>query len=1696
MQTKQRHDYRQLLQRKLWLLLLLPAGGLGAQSFNTNGSASNLGNGCYQLTPNSSGQAGTIFSTTTVNLSQPFNLDARLNFGCKDSDGADGIVFIFATTNTAVGTGGGQMGYQGISPSVAIEMDDYQNGNFGDPASDHMAIYSQGSVDHNAASNLAGPIPIANIEDCNDHCFSVNWNPQTQQLTAKLDGNLISYTGNILNLLGGTSNVYYGFSSGTGSLSNAHTVCLGPPQLQPMDDVSICPGQSTPLQADPNGQAWQWAPNPTLSSLNSANPTASPLATTAYQVTITYACNATLTDDVTVNLLPPPPAAAGNNGPLCAGEDLVLTATGGVGYSWSGPLFFSSNQQQPTLPQADLINGGTYTVTVTDAQGCTATASTDVQVLPAPVAIIIPPVQPLCESAPPLVLEGIPSGGSWGGAASPQGLFDPSLVGPGQFPVSYTYTDANGCTDTDELELTVIPLPMANIQPTGPLCSEDPPISLNASPPGGSWGGAANSAGILVPASLGTGTFQVSYFVSSGPGCADTQFVDIDILPATTVTLGNTGPFCPQAGLQTLSADPPGGSWGGSAGVNGTLDPAVLGPGQHLVTYEVPATGQCPGLGSALVTVYAPPSASMSGGGTLCANTGASLPLTFTVNGVPPLQIEYSIDQVPQPPLLVGAGTTILPVNLGGTYTLLSVTDANGCLSPGTDSVLLTVAEAPQISNFDITCDGTNTLYTVSFDIVGGDPGSYSVTGSSGTLSGGSPFSFVSDPIPAGNPYDFLLDDANQCLPQQVSGSFSCLCSTDAGSMGSQPVTACAGESVTAVHLGDEVLDTDDTLLFILHTAAGNNAGTILSWNHTPVFQFLPPLVTGTTYYISAIAGNPDGNGLVDLTDPCLSVAFGTPVLFRALPTVHLAPDTALCAGKPVTLTFNLSGTAPFDLTYTDGNQVFSLLNILDGHGLALTAVGTASYQVLSVTDNNLPACEGIPDASATLTVWQPAASQQAVSICQGDSLPVNGNWLSAPGIYSDTLATFQGCDSISTIQLTVLPVDTTYLTDASCDPSQTGLTVVVLPNQYGCDSTVFLEISYTETDTQFVALHTCQPSEAGIYADLYTTPQGCDSLVITTVTYLPPILDTIPAFTCDPTQAGSFTETFPAASGCDSIVTTIVVLLPGSTTNLQLNTCDPSQAGTFSDTLTNQAGCDSIVIRQVTYIPGDTTLLSATTCDPAAAGIFTELLTNRYGCDSLVVETVLLLPSDSVFLTADTCDVLAVGTYTTLLQNQYGCDSLVILTVSLRPADACGVTLAISADTIPCGQNTGTLQLSVLQGLAPFSYQWQELTGGTAGSGTGNGPQLSLTGLPGGTYAVTVTAANGLTATIQTVMTQYFPPFLTVSVLSDYQGFGVSCQDAADGALSADVIGNAPPYSFFWSNGAQAAQLYDLPAGTYSVTVSGAYQCTAAMTVDLTAPPRLDISLLVRDLTCFETQEGSITAVPTGGTPPYTYRLNGGSPTDSGIFTGLSDGTYTLTVGDENGCLATEIVWINAPLPVTVELGADDYLLLGEQTVITALVNLPLDSLAGVVWSALDSSACPDCLDQAVAPLITTTYQVSVTASNGCRDSDQLTLFVDRRKQVFVPNAFSPDGNGHNDIFYIQARPGIIRTIRSFRVYSRWGESVMAHEGFSPNDPTFGWDGVHRGRLMDPQVFTWMAEIEFTDGETGLFKGDVVLMR
>jgi gliding motility-associated-like protein len=145
------------------------------------------------------------------------------------------------------------------------------------------------------------------------------------------------------------------------------------------------------------------------------------------------------------------------------------------------------------------------------------------------------------------------------------------------------------------------------------------------------------------------------------------------------------------------------------------------------------------------------------------------------------------------------------------------------------------------------------------------------------------------------------------------------------------------------------------------------------------------------------------------------------------------------------------------------------------------------------------------------------------------------------------------------------------------------------------------------------------------------------------------------------------------------------------------------------------------------------------------------------------------------------------------------------------------------------------------------------------------------------------------------------------------------------------------------------------------------------------------------------------------------------------------------------------------------------------------------------IEWN-LDS--CQNCSMLELIPLNSTEYQVNVIDTiTGCSDTDIVWVYISKDRKVFIPNAFSPDGNGLNDYLTIFADDASVRSITSFKVFNRWGNLVFEKEGLLPNIETEGWNGYLNNKKMQSGVYIYIAEIEFIDGETETFKGDVTLM-
>jgi len=746
---------------------------------------------------------------------------------------------------------------------------------------------------------------------------------------------------------------------------------------------------------------------------------------------------------------------------------------------------------------------------------------------------------------------------------------------------------------------------------------------------------------------------------------------------------------------------------------------------------------------------------------------------------------------------------------------------------------------------------------------------------------------------------------------------------------------------------------------------------------------------------------------------------------------------------------------------------------------------------------------------------------------------------LAATGTFSQQLVGFDGCDSLIYTTVSLLPSNVVNLSGLSCNPNQVGVFQQDLSNQFGCDSTVITTITQFYLDTTFLATANCDPAATGVFSQTLLTAAGCDSIIVTTVGLLPSsntqltgsscnpnqvgvfqqdlsnqfgcdstVITTITQFyldttflagaNCDPTATGVFSQTLLTPSGCDSIIVTTVSLLPSNITQLTGADCDPANVGVFTTVLTNQFGCDSTVVTTVSLLPSDQVAIQSTTCDPSASGVFTYNLTNQWGCDSTVTETVALLPSSTTNITFTTCETSQVGTTTTVLTNQYGCDSTVVAVTTLLPIGNCSVTASMIGSTIPCGSNTGTVSITATVGIAPFDYTVLQ-NGTPVANGTINtiGTPQSVPGLAPGNYTVTVSSPNGYSNTATATIVQLFPPTLTAAVSSDFNGADISCTGDSDGSALATPAGGLAPFTYVWSNGSTSVQANNLAAGAYTVTVTDANQCTNTATITLQEPQPLAFATDIKNPDCIGYKNGAITVVPAGGVAPYQYALSSGAFQSNPIFSGLTDGTYFLTVRDANGCEDDQPIVVSPGSSVTVDLGSDQTIALGESTTIEAVVNIQQSDILSVTWTpAFDTSGCPGCLEQDITPGISTTYSILVEDINGCTDEDRMTVVVDRRKEIYAPNIFSPNDDGVNDFFHLFAKEGLVTNIKSFQIYDRWGSAIFERTDIQPNDQNVGWDGKFRGDKLNPGVYVWYAEITFRDGETILYEGDVTIMR
>lgn len=346
----------------------------------------------------------------------------------------------------------------------------------------------------------------------------------------------------------------------------------------------------------------------------------------------------------------------------------------------------------------------------------------------------------------------------------------------------------------------------------------------------------------------------------------------------------------------------------------------------------------------------------------------------------------------------------------------------------------------------------------------------------------------------------------------------------------------------------------------------------------------------------------------------------------------------------------------------------------------------------------------------------------------------------------------------------------------------------------------------------------------------------------------------------------------------------------------------------------------------------------------------------------------------------------LTPGTYSVTVTDAHSCRINSTYSIT-QPSTA--LTLTATKTNANCYGGTGTITTVVSGGVAPYSYLWS------------NGATTANITAVAGTYSVTVTDANGCVRNGAYTITQPSEPFVFDAEIDN-----VSCNGGSNGHIDADVDGGSWPYFYSWKTGGKGIALGDdlffVPAGTYTVSVTDAKGCTITSTFTITEPPAISVSAVVTNASCYNSCDGNINTTVTGGTPPYNYLWSNGSRRADP--TGLCAGSYVLTVWDANGCSKTVSYTVTQPGPVTGTVSVSPvypvtggapytiYLVYGVQS--ETLTATPTSGTPSYTYSW--SSGLGSSPTAVVSPTVTTTYTVTITDANGCKGKVTQTINVE----------------------------------------------------------------------------------------------------
>ena len=1419
-------------------------------------------------------------------------------------------------------------------------------------------------------------------------------------------------------------------------------------------DVSCVPGNDGTILANVSNGAlpYQYALDPpSLLVFQSANAFNS-LPAGTYTIVVKDAVGCT--NSSAVSILPHLPPVISNVSktdascsPGCDGSITVSATGSSLQYNINTGAF------QPSAV-FNAVCANAYTITVKDMYGCTASATTNIATVGSLNLSVAASQQVSCNGGTNGSITILATGGTGivsytllpGGITNTSGSY--SSLSAGTFTI--TATDANGCSKST---LSVVTQPALlswnSSSSTNVSCFGGANASITLTTAGGSGiihytllpSGTLNTSGIF--SGLNINSYTVNAVDANGCSISTTSTITQPTAMLIT-SITSTIPSCNPGNDATMTILNSGGSPSYTYSIGAGNQSSHIFPNIGAGTYTVTITDTHNCTITSIQSIVTPnaPIISNTTHTNVSCNTGSNGSIAVTA-GAGTGALTFTM----QPGAISNASGIFL--GLSSTMYTISVTDAIGCVVSTqvnvTQPTPLSFA-APTITN--VSCyGGSNAVITA---VATGGTGSINYVLQPGNVSS-TTATFAS--LSAGT-YTVLATDANGCTNNTVlivtqptpvvwgltsSSNVSC----NGGSNGAININASGGSGQLSYTLFPSATTTTNGIFSALNAGA---------------------------YTIQAS----DANGctissFVSITQPGPLVIDS---ITNSVPTCLPGSLAVFASGGSAPYSFSSNGSS-FVSNNTFANLPAGVytLTVKDAHSCTTTSTHTMTipnapfFTNLTITNAT---CNGSNNGSVSNLTANGGAGSFVFSI-----LPSGSFTNLSPNTYTVIVTDANSCSSSTTVAITeptaVSLVSLTHtnmschnITDGSIYIACTGGTGVLhytlLPQNItnltgvfvGLNSNIYTLVVKDDSNCVFTTTSTIINPAALIYTSVSSSPISCNGNTNASIVVI--------------TSGGTGSYNYAISPA----------LSPSNTTGIFTSLSANQYTVTVYDT--NNCSRDTTVsITQPPPVMGSFLVQQNVSCFGGSNGAFTVFPNAGWA-----PFTYYLLGS-TVSNTTGVFNNMPAGTYSVQLVDSAFCSTLISPIIVSEPTQL--IWDSIINPLIPChGDVSDLVRVFVSGGIGIKTCTVSPLGPQTNSTG-------QFTGLTSQVYTITAKDANNCTLTTIVNVTQN--PEINFNT---FELHPPTCYADQNGSILSTVSGGTPPLNYQLNTLPVSAvsNFTNLGAGFYTVTVQDALTCKKDTIVQLIDPDQVMLAdLTVGSVICPDSSDAEIHLLGAGGTGHLTYCLLPDSVSNvTGDFYLLPTGTYSLIIKDSLGCFIDSTVFVSPSRnPMSITMSSHDLGCFGIGTEGWA----EADVIGGAHPYTYAWNTTPPQVDMRATELRFGYYIVQVTDFKGCSIWD--TVYINPGtccEEVFLPNAFSPNGDGVNDVFRAVTSAGI--QLIHFSIYNRWGQLV-----WKTNDYTKGWDGNFNGESSTNNSTTYYYMFNYkclTDGNSYMKKGDVMVIK